>query len=382
MPSSTINYKFLLYLYEGAFLKRWNDQIRTVDFRELDKQAQKFIIAYLIAKRTQGKDFDWRQLIEAGIFEFLQRLTLTDLKPPLFHRITQDKKTYAKLIQHSKKELTPLFEDKSFLRDYEHYFQQKQKKPTLYHNIMDAANFMTSWEEYEVIRASNPAGYGVADIDKDLSARIKQTIKLVPGADKVLNDRKLRDFIRVCGQLRWQIRWSHTYRVPETSVLGHMLIVAILTYLLKRNDYTDPTLMYNNFFTALFHDLPEALTRDVIRPVKEVGQMQKLIKKYELDEMKRRVYPLLTPDIKADIKFFTEKEFTVQKSRGKIIRNGNFIKAADHLAAYLEAYLALQNGVSNRKLTEARTNLSAMYTGKTVCGVDFGSLYTSLENNF
>jgi len=29
----TINHKFLLYLYEGAFLKRWNDQIRTVDFR-------------------------------------------------------------------------------------------------------------------------------------------------------------------------------------------------------------------------------------------------------------------------------------------------------------------------------------------------------------
>lgn len=378
----TINHKFLLYLFEGAFLKRWNDQIRTVDFRELDKQSQKFIIAYLIAKRTQGKDFDWRQLIEAGIFEFLQRLTLTDIKPALFHRITRDKKTYAELIKHSIKELKPLFEDKTYLKDYERYFQQKQKKPTLYQRIMDAANFMASREEFEILKAHNPGGFGIKEIDAKLAANIRDAQKMIPGIENVEGNKKLRDFIKVCGQLRWQIRWSHTYRVPETSVLGHMLVVAIVTHLLRRNDGVDPVVMYNDFYTALFHDLPEALTMDVIRPIKEVGQMKKLIKKYERREMNTKVYPLLPPDIKKDIRFFTESEFTVEKRRGKIIRNGNLIKAVDHLSAYLEAYLALQNGVQNYWLSLARKDLSGMYTSKIVCGVDFGGLYRSLEETF
>lgn len=378
----TINYKFLLYLYEGAFLKRWNDQIRTVDFREIDKQAQKFIIAYLIAKRTQGKDFDWRHLIEAGIFEFLQRLTLTDIKPPLFHRITKDKKTYAELIKHSKKELAPLFDDKNFLKDYERYFQKKLKQPTLYQRIMDAANFMASREEFEILKAHNPDGFGIKEIDVKMAANVRDAQKFVSNVDTVEDDKKLRNFIKVCGQLRWQIRWSHTYRVPETSVLGHMLVVAMLTYLFKRNDNVEPTLMYNNFFTALFHDLPEALTMDVIRPIKEVGQMKKLIKKYEHEEMKTKVYPLLPPEIKKDIKFFTESEFTIEKRRGTIIRNGNLIKAVDHLAAYLEAYLALQNGMKNYWLALAKTDLSSMYKDKIMCGVDFGGLYQTLESNF
>ncbi|MFA6098426.1 MAG: HD domain-containing protein [Patescibacteria group bacterium] len=382
MPQlKTINYKFLLYLYNAAFLKRWNDQVRAVDFREIDKQAQKFIIAYLIGKMSPVKSFDWHKLIEAGVFEFLQRLTLTDFKPQLFHRIEKDVKTYKELINYSKEELDQYFIDKKFLDAYEKYLLDKINAPTIYHRIMDAANYLASWEEFVVIQRTNPDGYDIAEIEQDLTASIKKATSHLKSAKEVENDPKLRRFIQLCGQLRYQIRWSHTYRVPETSVLGHMLIVAIITYLLKsRNDEVD--VCFNNFFTALFHDLPEALTRDVIRPIKQVGKMSDLVKKFEHDEMKRRVYPLLPPNIAEDIKYFTVNEFTVQEKNGRILRNGDLIKAIDHLAAYLEAYLALQNGITNKKLSEARISLTHMYAGKIICGVDFGVLYKALEKNF
>ena len=57
-------------------------------------------------------------------------------------------------------------------------------------------------------------------------------------------------------------------RIPETSVAGHMLIVALLTYLLSLQMNPCQKRKYNNFFAGLFHDMPEVLTRDIISPVK------------------------------------------------------------------------------------------------------------------
>jgi putative hydrolase of HD superfamily len=78
----------------------------------------------------------------------------------------------------------------------------------------------------------------------------------------------LRNFIDLCGQLRFQLRWSYLHRIPKTSVLGHMLIVAVLSYLFSLEIGACRKRCYNNYFTGLFHDLPEVLTRDIVHPVK------------------------------------------------------------------------------------------------------------------
>ncbi len=77
-----------------------------------------------------------------------------------------------------------------------------------------------------------------------------------------------RSFVDLCGRLRFQVRWGQLYRVPRTSVLGHMLIVAILSYLFSLEIDACPKRGTNNYFTGLFHDLPEVLTKDIISPVK------------------------------------------------------------------------------------------------------------------
>ena len=90
----------LLKLYDAASMQRWNDQIRFVEFTELDKQAHKMIIAYVLAKceeKESSKDLDWIEIIESGIFEFFQRIVLTDIKPPLFHKIKDDPDKYIQL---------------------------------------------------------------------------------------------------------------------------------------------------------------------------------------------------------------------------------------------------------------------------------------------
>ena len=77
------------------------------------------------------------------------------------------------------------------------------------------------------------------------------------------------DFLMQIERLRFQTRWNQTPRVPRTSVLGHSYFVAVMTLLLGRNSPLCDKRFYNNFFSALFHDLPEAVTRDIISPVKQ-----------------------------------------------------------------------------------------------------------------
>ena len=88
MRSVMITKAFLEKIYEAASMQRWNDKVRPVDLRELDKQAHKMIIAYVIGKEEERvNEVDWCEIIEGGIFEFLQRLILTDLKPQIFNDI-------------------------------------------------------------------------------------------------------------------------------------------------------------------------------------------------------------------------------------------------------------------------------------------------------
>ena len=72
----------LLKIFDAAYMQRWNDKVRPVEMIELDKQAHKMIIAYFLGKFEENtKGFIWIEIIEGGIFELLQRLVITDLKP-------------------------------------------------------------------------------------------------------------------------------------------------------------------------------------------------------------------------------------------------------------------------------------------------------------
>ena len=66
----------------------------------------------------------------------------------------------------------------------------------------------------------------------------------------------------------------------------------------------------NNYFTGLFHDLPEVLTRDIISPVKRsVEGLSDLIKGYEERADGERSIWSDSEEWHPEIKMFTEDEF-------------------------------------------------------------------------
>ncbi len=356
-------------------MQRWNDQIRTIEITELDKQAHKMIVAYILGKlelQRGNKEIDWLEIIEAGFFEYLQRIILTDLKPPLFYEIKRDRKKYLELNQWVYEKVSPFIKElgQDFCTRFKNYIMDENGSENINRKIISAAHFyITKWE-FEIIRRFNPEGYQISEIKTSIDEE-QEKYKGVGGVKDLLRSRKLLTFIDICGQLRFQVRWSHLYRVPKTSVLGHMLIVAIFSYLFSLTAGFEGDRRINNYFTGLFHDLPEVLTRDIINPVKKsVEGLDELIKEYEKSEMDKRIYSLLPEKWHNDIRMFTENEFANTNNR-----DGKLVKSADDLAAFIEAYLSIKNGINNQNLKDAISNIRKKYKNVVIAGIDLNELY-------
>jgi putative hydrolase of HD superfamily len=387
-----------LRIFDAANMQRWNDKICPVEFKELDKQAHKMIIAYVLGKFEESKGFSWTAVIEGGLFEFLHRLVLTDLKPQILYRIKEDRERYGELNEWIYRQLEPILTPlgKRFCRAFRNYFQDPGQDVN--RRILSASHFYATKWEFDIIERANPNGYEIAEIKGNLQA-LQEKYYDLKGIQQLALYSRLRNFIDLCGQLRFQSRWSHIHRVPKTSVLGHMLVVAVLSYLFSLEIGSCPRRCYNNFFTGLFHDLPEVLTRDIISPVKRsIKGLTRLIKRYEKERMEEEVYRLIPKEWHSEMRMFTENEFKsvvtvahkVEKRRSDEItrhfnqdkfnpKDGEIIEATDHLAAFIEVFLALKNGVMNQELLDARDSIRQRYRGKVVGGVRFGEIYADFD---
>ena len=388
-----------LRIYDAANMQRWNDKICPVELRELDKQAHKMVIAYILGQFEKSKGFHWKQVIEGGIFEFLHRLVLTDLKPQILYRIKEDRLKYDQLNRWVCDQLEPVLSPlgSEFRKKFRDYFRDREQD--INKRILSASHFYATKWEFDIIERTNPNGYEIAEIKRNLQRQQEKYYDLT-GIQQLALYSNLRNFIDLCGQLRFQTRWAHIHRIPKTSVLGHMLVVALLSYLFSLEIRACPRRCYNNFFTGLFHDLPEVLTRDIISPVKRsIKGLTHLIKRYEKERMEEEVYQLIPAEWHSEMRMFTENEFQSVVTRdGKVQpktseeitryfnthaynpRDGEIVRATDHLAAFLEVYLALKNGVMNQELMDARDAIGRRYEGKVVAGINFGETYAQFRD--
>lgn len=382
-------------IYEAASIQRWNDHIRpSQGFTELDKQAHKMVYAYVLGKLEEtsgGHKFDWPRLIEGGLFEFLHRIALTDIKPPVFHEIMGKKaeeinKWVLRRYEELLREVNPTLYDRlnSYLLDPDWCAWEKR--------LLKAAHYLATQWEFKIIERLNQGIYGVDATRREIEDQITQH-KDLAGVKELLVERPITNFMDLVGQLRFQQRWAQTPRVPQTSVLGHMLVVAQLAYFCSLEIGACPKRLYNNFFCGLFHDLPEVLTRDIVAPVKRsVPDLDELIKGIERTWAEERLYPLLPEEWREEIKYLIEDEFedrtryNGQRRNGPVVNcnshdpvDGKLIKACDDLAAHVEAFLSILHGVKSRHLKEAVSALHCEYRQKEVSGLDFGKVFRAFD---
>lgn len=383
-------------IYQGAHIQRWNDHIRPQGFTELDKQAQKMIIAWLIASYEEeagAVTIDWPKLIEGGIFEYLHRIILTDIKPPVFHRLMKERGP--EINQWVYEQIAPdlLSIKDDFFNKFSLYFDNPEYS-SLEKKILKAAHYLASNWEFKIIYPMNQAVYGIEETKEAIKYEINQHCDLL-GVKKLEGGARTGDLIDLIGQLRFQRRWAQSPRVPETSVMGHMLIVAIMSYLCSLEIQACEKRLTNNYFTALFHDMPEVLTRDIISPVKRsVDGLDLIIKDIEKKQMEEKFFPLLPEFMQEKIKFFIDDEFSsriildgqMQTVSSDLINekynydhydpvDGEIIKGCDNLAAFIEARISIEHGIRSSSLEKGSEDIYNSYTNKSIAGIDFAQLF-------
>jgi putative hydrolase of HD superfamily len=204
----------------------------------------------------------------------------------------------------------------------------------------------------------------------------------------VLNS-DIKSFANSVATLRFQTRWSNIPRLPKTSVLGHTFIVGVLAYLFSVELKYCDRLVYNNFFDGLFHDLAEALTRDIITPIKySITGLDEILKEYEKELIEKEILSLLPSFFHDEIKSYTLQEFDNMTGFGvvdsiagynsdeKNPKDGKLLKVCDNLSAYYEASLSIEYGIVSKNLIEAKQRLLQKYENFKYNGLDIERAFT------
>ena len=395
-----INPRIIDYIFSSASIQRWNDYPRMVELVELDKQAHKFIIAYFIAKLET--DINYTHLIEAGIFEFLRRVVVTDIRPDVFRKALQKKSREINSWVISK--LTASLKDidnGTFLQKFEEYLSNSEmyKKERF---ILKAASYLATKWEFSIVYQTSQFLNDIEDVKKSVDEELEDYYELI-GVRKIALNKKLAKIIDLSGRLRFQKRWAQTPRIPEISVLGHMLTVAIFGYFFSLEINACDKRLQNNFFTALFHDLPEALTRDIITPVKYcVDELSDIIAEYEIEKIEDDILPNIPDSLHDEFSYILglydgiKEEFTNKiKNNGKIevvddiskynidkyeAIDGVALKQCDKLSAFVEASLSISHGIKSKELISGKKEI--LKGLKVVQGINFKAIATQIDYEF
>ena len=355
MPA--LNADILYLFFNSANMNRWNDHMRPVDLTELDKQAHKAAIAWVLAKfeESSGKTIDWRRIIEHTMFSFIQRAVLTDLKPQVFHKIASERRGPVNDYVLSEFDRLVPDSDPGFRARFEEYLGDPKSTPE--DAVIRAAHYLATRWEFNLIYDSNRSLYGIEGTRREINEQIEQHTDLI-GVREIMATEETFDFIDLIGQLRFQQRWARTPRIPKTTVLGHSLMVADMMYLHDLDSGAADREVYNDFYSGLFHDLPEVLTKDVISPIKEnVSGLAAILEEYEHDLVESTIMPLLKEEWRDEFRHMVYEPFTDVNIPGFGRRNGTDLKACDLMAAYMEANISRRYGISSNTLLEGERGI-------------------------
>ena len=400
--------EFALKIFEGFSIQRWNDMIRPFDFVEMDKAGEKMFLAYIIGKHEEkkGKKINWTWMIYASLFDLLNKIALCDIKAPVQKMLREEfPEEFLRLNEWILNQYKLLIKDKDLFSKFTIYIGQKSGSFKIPEDLKDTIHVYNAAHKYSTIRElemliSVNEKERVDCINSELQADIQPYLDL-ECLQKLMTHQKEFYFLLKIEQLRFQTRWNQTPRVPGTSVLGHCFYVAIMTLLLGRESNSNMCAerIINNYFSALFHDLPESVTRDIISPVKQAtDDLPGIVKKIEEEIVSKELIPLMDDSYLNEILYYTNEEFAnriMVDGKCKIVSwedlngkynskeynpvDGKLVRICDHFSALMEADISIKHGITSSHLTGGREGLLSQYKeNEIINGINVNKFFNSV----
>jgi len=349
-------------------LQRWNFLPRIETWVEAENAVYVTHVGYALG-RVKGMTTDHLLcFMHRNLLKSLSKHFTTDIPVPIRERIEhKDAAAWKKLVDRNAMKTSALFPRelamriRSYLEKNPSYDISSQKGEQQaraeVESLISYAQNRVARDECRTNENVFPSEYG--SISKDIDKRIAD---IAGSSDFTETYTKMREYFVTIKRLKYLRRWNRINRVIHTSVLAHTYLVTVLAVVISwleekriKADSADwTTFQYKTALRALFHDLPESLTSDVISPVKEyISAINKDIWPYIEDNYTKEFVQMSPPPVREDIETHgllkeldTSKPFTVD----------SIVKDCDRLALVLECAYERDSGRMNAEMIAAYQN--------------------------
>ena len=315
-------------------LRRWTEFVTEGKYDEISKQSLNSAIAFVLATEAEerGVSIIWERFPKIALWRAFQKAYVNYDTP-----------------EHILKEICDLGNvkfDKAFgeatAKTIEDLTEQsfvswiKEGCGTVEEKIYQAATKIGTFLELKEVQ-HHMNGEFTRKYDEIIKSMLGY--QDIPGFEEVsdVNGNCLKVF-KAISRLRNQNRWAAYSYLVDCSVLGHLFDTAIFAYLMALEKGETEAVATKCFFMGIFHDVPEAFTRDIPSPIKDkIPGFRELTEKYELIVMEENVYPLLSKPAANALRsvMFEDSENAEFKK---------LMKGADYMSAVSEIWRQLKAG--------------------------------------
>ncbi len=318
-------------------MRRWNNKPTVEHNSEASNSGFVLHTAHLLGmlERSNGRDVDLKKIIVRGTLKDMPKCILSDisletkrtikeLSPEIWEKVY--KSSIDEVLKNVPQEWSWIFEDAML----------NSRDDSIEGRILDAADLYAAYTEAEVNNRLFGEHFG--DILKSIGKRIEDVE--LESFKMLLIRSELKEYLTRIRTLMHAIRWNQYSRSVPTTVAGHTLFVVFVSHLIAlKSEEAD---ILNVVERALFHDVPEALTGDIISPTKKrVEGFEDVIENVESKMVHEVLLPLLPENISNRY-----APLMLDPFGGGI--EGRITRAADLIGSMIECKMEIENGIKNQ----------------------------------
>lgn len=314
--------------------RRWTQVLTKDTYDEAAKQALNCMIAFFLAVEAEhfGKTIVWENFPKIVLHRaFLKAYILQDISESTILDICKQSGFDSQLVYGAVRKAITEKTDEAFCNEICAATESYEAR------IYKAATKIATYIEFRENKSEFNGQY--EKMFQDITQELME-FKDVPGFQRLSNPANpLFQIFETLSSLRNQNRWAAYARSMDCSVLGHSLDVAVISYFMTLEEYPgDEKTATHRFFVGLFHDCPEAWTKDMPSPIKDsIDGFRDAVGAYENYVMQENVYCILFDYSR--VKF---QSVMMEDASNKDIHA--FIKGADYLDASMECFRNITAG--------------------------------------
>lgn len=284
-------------------INRWNNFPRIENVSLLDNLWNAIhiwlFLAYLEEKNWNKVDREF--LLKRYIFSSFKTLILSDINSWTREAILEiDKEIFLNLENKALKFLLSLSWPESIKEDIKNILEDNSKILEL--NILKASKKYAWYIECKINQKVYDEMYDVPMME--IQKSLKKYEEILPSFKELMNNKDYQRYISHLRRLSHSMRWNQQSRIFPISVMSHLVIITFLSYVIWKmeNDKWANLDILELMLKGVYHDIPEAITWDVIAPTKRaVVWFAQALEKVEIKMMDEYLFSCVDNDYKLQV---------------------------------------------------------------------------------